>query len=123
MLGTQKKTSVAKPGEIFKLSTDYNRKLNAANKIKNKYFFKKIGQRHKSNKISKDWLKTACYLDTKDQDKINYIFVPRKKEDKNNIPGVAGHFVGTEIASTDFKKENLTSKVKRNKTKKPYLDF
>ena len=41
MLGTQKKTSVAKPGEIFKLSTDYNRKLKAANKIKNKYLRKK----------------------------------------------------------------------------------
>ena len=36
-----KKTSVAKPGEIFKLSTDYNRKLKAANKIKNKYLRKK----------------------------------------------------------------------------------
>ena len=91
--------------------------------MKNKYLRKKIGKRHKSNKISKDWLKTAGYLDTKDQDKINYIFVPPKKEDKNNIPGDAGHFVRTEIDSTDFKKENLASKVRRNKTKKPYLDF
>ena len=118
-----KKTSVAKPDEIFKLSADYNRKLKAANKIKNKIFKKKIGQQHKSNKISKDWLKTARYLDTKDQDKINYIFVPPKKEDKNNIPGDAGHFVRTEIDSTDFKKETLASKVRRNKTKKTYLDF
>ena len=115
-----KKNSVAKPGE--KLSTDYNRKLKAANKI-NKYLRKKIGKRHKSNKISKDWLKTAGYLDPKGQHKINYIFVPPKKEDKNNIPGAAGHFVRTEIDSTDFKKENFASKVRRNKNKKPYLYF
>ena len=118
-----KKTSVAKPGEIFKLSTDYNRKLKAANKIKNKCLKKKVGKRHKSNKISEDLLKTDDYLDTKDQDKINYMFLPPKKEDKNNIPGAAGHFVRTEIYSTDFKKENLASKVRRNKTKKPYLDL
>ena len=47
----------------------------------------------------------------------------QKKEDKNNIPGDAGHFVRTEIDSTDFKKENLTSKVRRNKTKKRNMDL
>ena len=36
------KSSVARPGEIFRLSADYNRKLKAANKIKNKYLKKKI---------------------------------------------------------------------------------
>ena len=118
-----KTTSVAKPGEISKLSTDYNRKLKVANKIKNKYLRKKIGNRQKSNKISKDWLKTAGYLDTKDQDKINYIFFPPKKENKNDIPGDAAHFIRTEIDSTNFKKENLASKVRRNNTRKPYLDF
>ena len=117
-----KKSSVARPGEIFRLSTDYNRKLKAANKIKNKYLKKKIGQQEKSNKISKDWLKSAGYLDTKDQNKINYIFVPPKKENKNNIPGDAAHFVRTEIDSADFKKENLVLKIK-NKAKKPYLNF
>ena len=39
----------------------------------------KIGPKNTQNKISKDWLKTAGYLDTKDQDKINYIIVPPKK--------------------------------------------
>ena len=116
-----KKSTAAKPGAIFKLSTDYNKKIKAANKIKNKYLRKKIGQREKSNKISAEWLKTAGYLDTKDQDKINYIFVPPKKEDKNNIPGDAGHFIRNEIDSTDFKKENLASKTRKSKkTRKWY---
>ena len=104
-----------------KTSTDYNKKVKAANKIKNKYLSKKIGQRNKSNKISAEWLKTAGYLDTKDQDKINYMFVPLKKEETNEVPGDAGHFIRTEIDSTDFKKENLASKVRKNKTRKPYI--
>ena len=36
-----KKSAAAKPGAIFKLSTDYNKKVKAANKIKNKYLKKK----------------------------------------------------------------------------------
>ena len=69
-----KKSAAAKPGAIFKLSTDYNKKVEAANKIKIKYLIKKkISQREKSNKISADWLKTACYLDTKDQKKKKII--------------------------------------------------
>ena len=72
----QNKTEVARPGPIIKLSTDFDKKVKAAKKIKNKYLKKKIGQKNTQNKISKDWLKTAGYLDTKDQDKINYIFVP-----------------------------------------------
>ena len=36
--------------------------------MKNKYRKKIIGQKNKSNKISAEWLKTAGYLDTKDQD-------------------------------------------------------
>ena len=114
------KTETVKPGSIIKLSTDYNKKIKAANKIKNKYLRKKIGQRNKSNKISKEWLKTAGYLDTKDQGKINYIFVPPKKEETNEIPGDAGNFIRTEIESTDFKKENLALKIRKNKTRKPY---
>ena len=65
--------------------------------------------------------KTARYLDTKDQDKINYIFFPPKKETSNNIPADAAHFIRTEIDSTDFKKKNLTTKVKKKKTKKPCI--
>ena len=50
----------------------------------------------------------------KDQDKINYMFVPPKNEIDNSK-----HFiVKTEIDSTDFKKENLASKVRKDKTKK-----
>ena len=54
----------------------------------------------------------------KDQDKINYMFVPPKNETDNSK-----HFiVKTEIDSTDFKKENLASKVRKDKTKKqPYF--
>ena len=100
-----KKSTAAKPGAIFKLSTDYNKKVKAANKIKNKYLKKRIGNRKKSKKISSEWLKTAGYLDTKDQDKINYVFIAPKKETTNNIPADAAHFIRIEIDSTDFKKE------------------
>ena len=99
-----------------------NKKIKVANKIKNKYLRKKIGQREKSNKISADWLNAAGYLNTKDQDKINFIFVPPKKEDKNNIPGDAGHFVRTEIDSTDFKIENLASKIRKSKKTKNWYE-
>ena len=88
------KSTAIKLGAIFKLSTDYNKKVRAANKIKNKYL-KKNGQREKSNKIYAEWLKTASYLDTKDQDKINHIFIPPKREPANNIPEDAAHFIKT----------------------------
>ena len=40
-----------------------------------------IGQREKSNKISAEWLKTAGYQDTKDQDKIIiYIYLLKKRQ-------------------------------------------
>ena len=98
------------------------KKVKLANKIKNKYLRKRIGKRKTQNKISADWLKQTGFLDTKDQDKINYIFVPPKKEDSNKIPGDAGHFIRTEIENTDFKNENLVTKEIRNKSvKKPYL--
>ena len=98
------------------------KKVKLANKIKNKYLRKRIGKRKTQNKISADWLKQAGFLDTKDQDKINYIFVPPKKEDSNKIPGDAGHFIRTEIENTDFKNENLVTKEIRNESvKKPYL--
>ena len=119
MWDSKKKAQISKPGSIVKLSTDYNKKVKAATKIKNEYLRKKIGQRNKKNKISAEWLKTASYLDTKDQDKINYIFVPPKKEETNEIPGDAGCFIRAEIDSTDFKKENLASKLRKNKTRKP----
>ena len=35
----------------------------------------------------------------------------------NKIPDDAGHLIRTEIDSTDFKKENLTSKIRKDKTK------
>ena len=50
------------------------------------------------------------------------MFVPSKKETKKKIiPAEAGHFWRTEIDSTDFKKENLTTKIRRNKAEKPYV--
>ena len=39
----------------------------------------------KRKKASTAWLKTAGYLNTKDQDAINYIFVPPKKTEENKI--------------------------------------
>ena len=118
----ENKTTISKPRPIYKISTEYDRKLKVANKIKNKYLRTKIGTRKTQNKISAEWLKKAGFLDTKDQDKINYIFVPPKKEEKNKIPGDAGHFIRKEIDNTDFKNENLISKEIRNKNvRKPYL--
>ena len=117
------KTTVSKPGPIYKLSTDYNEKIRAVKKIKDKYVKKRIGRREKSNKISGGWLKTAGYLDTKDQDKINYIFIPPKKEKTSNIIPDSAHFIRSEIDLTDFKKENLASKVRKKKIKKPYLNI
>ena len=81
----ENKTHIQRPGPTYKLSTDYERKVRAVNKIKNKYLRKKVGQRKHVNKISAEWLKTAGYLDTTDQDKINYIFVPPKKKTTNKI--------------------------------------
>ena len=78
----ENKTQIQKPGPIYRLSTDYEKKVRAANKIKNKYLRKKVGQRKHVNKISAEWLKTAGYLDTEDQDKINYIFVTPKKKSR-----------------------------------------
>ena len=80
-----------------------------------------MGQRKHVNKISAEWLKAAGCLDTADQDKINYIFVPPKKKTTNKIPGDSGHFIRTEIDNTDFKNENLVTKKRRKRTDKtPY---
>ena len=91
--------------------------------MKNKYFKKKIVQVNTKNKASKDWLKAAGFLDIKDEDKINYIFVPPKKVEINKIPGDAVFFMRTEIDSIDFKEENLATKVWRNKNRKPYKEM
>ena len=49
------------------------------------------------------------------------MFVPPKKEETDKIPDDVGHFIRTEIDSTDLKKENLASKVRKNKIRKPYI--
>ena len=54
-----------------------NSAIRAAKKIKEIYKKqnqKKIGQLNKKNKGSTEWLEKAGYLDTKDQDAIQYIF-------------------------------------------------
>ena len=40
---------------------------------------------------------------------------------KNNILADAVHFFRTEIDSIDFKNQNLTAKIRRNKAQKPYF--
>ena len=100
----------------IKLSTDFNRKLKAANKIKK--IQKKIIGTRRVKSTWKDWLKNAGYLDTKDQDGINYILVLPKDVRENDIPYDAEHFICTEIESTDFKKSNLASKMTSSKNKK-----
>ena len=95
----------------IKLSTDFSKKVRAANKIKKKYLRKKIGKRslHKNNSSAQKWLENAGYLDTKDQDSINCMFVQPSKN--------AQHSVQAEIDSTDFKKSNFVLKKER---KTPY---
>ena len=58
--------------------------------------------KRKINQIKQ--LKTAGYLDTKDQEKINQLYACtlKKGEKKSNIPPEAGHFLITEIDSTNF---------------------
>ena len=46
------------------------------------------------------------------------MFLPPKNKTTNKIPSDSAHFLRTEIDSTDFKKENLTTKIRRNKAKK-----
>ena len=99
----------------IKLSVDFNQKVKAANKIKKKYRKKTIGKLNSGNNVSRKWLKNAGYLDTKDQDSINYMFVLPKDVRQNEIPHDAGHFIRTEIESTDFKKSNLASKMLSDK--------
>ena len=49
------------------------------------------------------------------------MFVPPINEEKNNISTDAGNLLRTENDSTDFKNENLTTNVRRNKAKKHYF--
>ena len=49
------------------------------------------------------------------------LYVQKIIEKKKNIPEDAGHFLSTEIDSTDFRNKNLTAKIGRNKEEKPYL--
>ena len=116
----ENKTKIIEPRPIYKISTDFRQKVKSCQQDKKNIFQKKIGQRNTKNKASAKWLKSARFLDTKDQDIINYIFIPPKTETANNIPGDAGHFIRTEIENTDFKKENLASKTKTKNVRKPY---
>ena len=45
----------------------------------------------------------------------------QKRRQKNNIPADSGYFLRTEIDSTDFKNKNVTGKITRKKTEKPYF--
>ena len=49
------------------------------------------------------------------------LYVQKIIEKKKNIPEDVGHFLSTEIDSTDFRNKNLTAKIGRNKEEKPYL--
>ena len=45
----------------------------------------------------------------------------QKFRKKDNIPADAGHFLRKEIDSTEFKNENLTAKIRRNKAENSYF--
>ena len=84
------KTEITTPGPIIKLSTDYNKKVRAAQNIKDKYQRKPIGQKNSNNKIliQKTRTKSIIYLD--------------HLKETNKIAGDAVHFIRTQIDSTDF---------------------
>ena len=72
-----------------------------ANKIKEQQK-KKIGQLNKKHNFFSDWLKAAGYLDTEDQDAIQYIFNPPKNNVNNeNKPTEPAETAGD---VTDLKK-------------------
>ena len=73
--------------------------------------FEKESVNDKRKKTSSDWLKTAEYLETKDQDAINHIFVTPRKTEENKILSDAGHYIRSKIDATDLKKMNLPSKI------------
>ena len=60
--------------------------------------------------MSQDWLKTAGYLETENQNLINFIYVPPKNTTQNNIPADAGYFIWSEIDLTDLKNQILQQK-------------
>ena len=101
----------------IRLSTDFNKKVREANKIKKKYLRKKIGKRsqHKNNSSVQKWLKSAGYLNTKYQHSLNYTPVQPSKNAQNSVQ--------VEIDLTNFKKSNLVSKKERRgrqQRKTPY---
>ena len=55
------------------------------------------------------------YLDTDDQKSMIYIYIPPKKTNDINIPADTGHFIRSEIDSTDLKKSNLAANIKAKK--------
>ena len=81
--------------------------MRAANKIKKKYLRKKIGKKtqHKNDSSAQKWVKNASYLNTKDQDSINYMHVQPSKNAQNSVQ--------VQIDLTDLKKTNLVLKKKR----------
>lgn len=115
---------------IKHILTRYNSAVKAPNKIKNKYRKKIIGKKNKDifkkesddnnkfKKTSTDWLKSAGYLDAKDQDVISYIYVPPKKTEQNKISADAGHQIRSEIENVDLKKTDLASKIIAKKNNK-----
>ena len=72
--------------------TRMNSAASAANKVKEKYKKqqqqKVIGHLNKQNKASADWLKAAGYLETENQNAVEYVYVPPKNnvsnDDNNN---------------------------------------
>ena len=49
------------------------------------------------------------------------MFLPPKNRKKKNNPADAGDFLRTEIHSTDFENEKLTTKIRRNRGERPYF--
>ena len=93
------------------VATQMNSAVIAANKVQEKYKKqlkkKSVGKLIKQNKASTAWLKAAGYLDTKDQDAIQYIFiVPKNNVSDNNIDNQPTEPVGDII---DLKETSSTT--------------
>ena len=94
--------------------------------MKNKYRKKIIGKKKdfkdkdsKSKNSLNQWLKSASYLDTKEQNALRYLYVSAKKKEENEIFSDGG----SEIDNVDLKKSNLATKITAKNIIKKYRNM
>ena len=94
--------------------------------MKNKYRKKIIGKKKdfkdkdsKSKNSLNQWLKSASYLDTKEQNALKYLYVSPRKKEENEIFSDGG----SEIDNVDLKKSNIATKIAAKNIIKKYRNM